>query len=135
MMCDSPTEYLKYPELLEFIATTPTTWDDSKAIEGKIGEYVVLVRRNGDTYYIAGMNGGDAREVEIDFSKILPEDTVAKAEIVRDTVNSDKLPRDYKQEVIDVNSESKLKLKMEKGGGFAIKLTPCVIDIFGVGLF
>ncbi len=135
MMCDSPTEYLKYPELLEFIATTPTTWDDSKAIEGKIGEYVLLVRRNGDTYYIAGMNGGDAREVEIDFSKILPEDTVAKAEIVRDTVNSDKLPRDYKQEVIDVNSESKLKLKMEKGGGFAIKLTPCVIDIFGVGLF
>jgi len=135
MMCDSPTEYLKCPELLEFIAETPTTWDDSKAIDGKIGEYVVLMRKKDDTYYVAGLNNWDAREVTIDFSKILPKDTIAKAEIVRDTLNSDKYAVDYKQEVIEVKSDTKLKVQMAKGGGFSMKIKPCKIDVFGVGLF
>ena len=72
MMCDSATEYLKAPDILNFIANTPTTWDDTKALDGKIGEFVVVARRSGDNWYVGGMNDWIEREVEIDFSKILP---------------------------------------------------------------
>lgn len=135
MMCDSATEYLKAPDILNFIANTPTTWDDTKALDGKIGEFVVVARRSGDNWYVGGMNDWNEREVEIDFSKILPEDTEYKAEIIRDSVNSNKLARDYKREFKDVDSTTKMKITMKKGGGFAIKLTPKEFEIFGVGLF
>lgn len=81
------------------------------------------------------MNDWNEREVEIDFSKILPEDTEYKAEIICDSVNSNKLARDYKREFKDVDSTTKMKITMKKGGGFAIKLTPKEFEIFGVGLF
>ncbi len=129
MLCDSASEYKKYPDILHFIANTPTTWDDTKALEGKIGEYVVVARRKGDSWYIGGMSDWKGRTVEIDLSQILESDTDYKAEIIRDSVNSDRLPRDYKREVKEVNSESRMKIEMKSGGGFAIKLTPKRIPI------
>ena len=36
MLCDSASEYLKSPEILKFMAETPTTWDETKVLEGKI---------------------------------------------------------------------------------------------------
>jgi len=129
MLCDSASEYKKYPDILNFIAHAPTSWDDSKALEGKIGEYVVVARRKGDAWYIGGMNDWNERTVEIDLSKILPEDSDFKAEIIRDSKNSNRLARDYKREVKEVTSESKLKIDMKKGGGFAIKITPKRIPI------
>jgi alpha-glucosidase len=41
----------------EFMSTLPETWDDVKFIDGFPGKYVVLARKNGDTWYIAGING------------------------------------------------------------------------------
>ncbi len=129
MLCDSASEYKKYPDILHFIASAPTSWDDTKALEGKIGEYVVVARRKGDSWYIGGMNDWKERSVEIDLSKILPEDADYKAEIIRDSKNSNRNARDYKREIKDVTSESRLKIDMVKGGGFAVKLTPKRIPI------
>ncbi len=124
MLCDSATEYKKYPDILKFIATTPTSWDDTKAIEGKIGEYVVLARRKGDSWYIGGMNNQTARDVTIDLSKILPADKNYNVEIVRDCENSNKVASDYILETKEVSSDKILKIRMEQGGGFAMKITP-----------
>ncbi len=43
-------------EALEFMRNIPTTWNDIRLINGYPGKYVVLARRNGDTWYIAGVN-------------------------------------------------------------------------------
>ena len=116
---------------MNFLANAPTSWDDTKAIEGKIGEYAIIARRKGDSWYIGGMTNWDAREVEIDLSKILPEGTNFKAEIIRDSENSSRMATDYVREVIDVTSASTLKIKMVKGGGFAVKMTPKMIPVIG----
>ena len=129
MLCDSASEYKKYPDILHFIANAPTSWDDTKALEGRIGEYVVVARRKGDVWYIGGMNDWNARTVTVDLSKFLPEDSEYKVEIIRDSKNSDNLPCDYKREIKEVNSDSVLKIDMSKGGGFAMKLTPKRIPI------
>ncbi len=129
MLCDSATEYKKYPDILNFIANAPTSWDDTRAIEGKIGEYVVVARRKGDSWYIGGMNNWTARDITIDLSKILPEDEDYKAEIIRDSANSNKMARDYIREIKEVSSDTNLKIRMEQGGGFAIKITPKLIPV------
>ncbi|MCM1020788.1 MAG: glycoside hydrolase family 97 protein [Muribaculum sp.] len=43
-------------EAIDFMRTVPTTWDDIKFIEGYPGKYVVLARRHGNDWYIAGIN-------------------------------------------------------------------------------
>ena len=124
MISDMPSTYMREGKLLEFIAQTPSVWDETKAIEGEIGKYVVVARRSGDKWYIGGMCDWDGREVEIDLSKILPEGGKYLAKIVRDTVNSNDIPEDYKIETKKVSADGKLKLKMQSGGGFAVRLQP-----------
>ena len=123
MMSDRPCDYEKYPDILKFIATTPTTWDDSKAIEGKLGEYAVIARRKGDVWYIAGMADWNGKKVSIDLSKILDAGDY-EAEIIRDSINSNIVASDYKRETKTVSSSDILDLEMKNGGGFAVKLTP-----------
>ena len=44
---------------LDFMRNIPTTWDETRFIDGYPGKYAVLARRNGDTWYIAGINAED----------------------------------------------------------------------------
>ena len=96
MLCDSASEYLKSPEILKFMAETPTTWDETKVLEGKIGKYVVIARRSGEDWYIGGMCDWDGKEVDIDLSKILLPDTEYKAEIISDGANAGRVGTDFK---------------------------------------
>lgn len=135
MLCDSASEYLKSPEILKFMAETPTTWDETKVLEGKIGKYVVIARRSGEDWYIGGMCDWDGKEVEIDLSKILSPDTEYKAEIISDGANAGRVGTDFKYCVKSLTSADKLKLKMAPGGGFAVKLSPKNFEIFGIEIF
>lgn len=135
MLCDSASEYLKSPEILKFMAETPTTWDETKVLEGKIGKYVVIARRSGEDWYIGGMCDWDGKEVDIDLSKILLPDTEYKVEIIRDGANAGRVGTDFKYCVKSLTSADKLKLKMAPGGGFAVKLSPKNFEIFGIEIF
>ena len=53
----SPTNLTDAPtEAIEFMKAVPTTWDETLYIDGSPGRYVVLARRHGDTWYIAGVS-------------------------------------------------------------------------------
>lgn len=59
-LADRPEGYLSQPlEVQSFVTNLPTTWDDTKLISGYPSEYVVLARRKGNKWYIAGLNGSD----------------------------------------------------------------------------
>src|SRR5216684_5516558 len=68
MLADSPSNYLREPEMMEFLGPVPTVWDETKVIDGKIGEYVVVARRHGQDWYIGAMTDWTARQLEIDLS-------------------------------------------------------------------
>ncbi|MBR3703211.1 MAG: glycoside hydrolase family 97 protein [Alistipes sp.] len=120
MLCDSPTNYEKEPVCTEFIAKIPTVWDETEALDGKVGEYCIIARRAGDVWYVGGMTNWDEREVEIDLS-FLGEGNFAATEFV-DGPNANKLGRDFLKKSIEVKGGSKLKVKMAQGGGFAMKI-------------
>jgi len=55
---DKAESYLKLPkEPKEFLKRVPVVWDDTRFVAGEPGEFVVLARRKGSTWYLAGVNG------------------------------------------------------------------------------
>ena len=45
---------------LDFLRQLPTTWDETRFIDGYPGKYVVLARRHGNDWYVAGLNAESA---------------------------------------------------------------------------
>lgn len=57
---DKPESYLPQPQpVRHFISTLPTVWDETRLISGYPGDHVVMARRSGKTWWIAGINGTD----------------------------------------------------------------------------
>ena len=72
-LADRPESYLAQPQAVQaFFGYLPTTWDETRLVCGYPGEYVVLARRNGTTWYVAGINGSDEQRTlkfSLDFIK------------------------------------------------------------------
>ena len=120
MLCDSPSNYMREQECLNFIAAVPTVWDETKGLCGKVGEYIAIARRSGDDWYVGAMTDWSSRELVLDLT-FLPEGSY-EVVIYRDGANAYRIARDYRMEVIDLPSDCKLTVKMAPGGGFAAKI-------------
>ena len=69
-LADRPESFLSQPqEVRQFFGTLPTVWDDTRLISGYPGEYVVMARRHGGTWYVAGINGKDVPQT-LDLSSL-----------------------------------------------------------------
>ena len=120
MLCDSPSNYEQEPECTQFIASIPTVWDQTKALDGKVGEYAVIARRSGDDWYVGGLNNWNQRQVEIDLS-FLPEGQYELVNMV-DGYRANVIARDFRIVKQSVDSSKKVKVTMAQGGGVAMKL-------------
>jgi alpha-glucosidase len=118
MMADSPTAYMKEQESTNFISQIPTTFDETIALDGKVGEYVAIARRKGNKWFVGGLTNWSAREMTIDLS-FLGKGNYS-AEIFKDGINANKDATDYVHEIIKVANTDKLKINMANGGGFAM---------------
>ena len=59
-LADRPESYLTQPEAVQqFLSRLPVAWDETRLLDGYPGERVVMARRSGQTWYIAGINGTD----------------------------------------------------------------------------
>ena len=120
MLCDSPSNYSKETECMEFISAVPTVWDETRALCGEVGKYIAMARRSGEEWYAGGMTDWNERTLTLDLS-FLPQGAYA-VELYRDGANADRRASDYKKEVFDLPLNGLLKVKMAPGGGFAAKI-------------
>ena len=59
-LADRPESFLAQPkEVQDFLGQLPTVWDETRLLSGYPGEYAVIARRSGTTWYVAGINGTD----------------------------------------------------------------------------
>ena len=121
MLADSPTKYEREQECTDFISRIPTMYDETVAIDGRMGEYTVVARRKGDTWYVAAMTDWTARNLTIDLS-FLGEGTY-EAEIFSDGVNAEKEATDYKHTKQSVKAGDKLDVHLASGGGWTALIT------------
>lgn len=120
MMCDTPSNYEREQTCTDFIAAVPTVWDETRILDGELGEYVVTARRKGDVWYVGGITNWTERDVEVDLSFL--NDGSHQALLFKDGVNAHRIARDYKKESVSVDGQTKLKLHLAPGGGFAMRI-------------
>ncbi len=122
MLSDSPSNYMREPETMEFLSAVPTVWDETKVLNAKIADYVTIARRNGKEWYVGAMTDWTARELDLDFS-FLPSGSF-QMQAYEDGVNADRLGSDYKMTKAQITNKTKLKIKMAPGGGWAARIVP-----------
>jgi len=120
MLSDSPSNYLREPEIMDFLGPVPSEWDETRVLDARIAEYAVVARRNGRDWYIGAMSDWTPRNVDIDLS-FLPEGNFTM-EAYQDGVNADRNASDYKKITAQVTKATKLKLPLASGGGWAARI-------------
>jgi alpha-glucosidase len=127
MAADLPENYARYPEAFQFIRDVPTDWQESVALAGEVGEYVVFARqeRGGDDWYLGAVSDGDPRTVRVPLD-FLDAGRAYAATIYRDGEDADWQadPYDYRIETRDVDADKYIELKLAAGGGAAIRFSP-----------
>ena len=72
-LADKPESYLSQPDQVQqFLSALPSVWDETRLIDGYPGRFVILARRSGHRWYVAGINGLDIPQnfrVPLDFLK------------------------------------------------------------------
>ncbi|WP_442587503.1 glycoside hydrolase family 97 N-terminal domain-containing protein [Pedobacter sp. AW31-3R] len=116
---DQPSDYQQEPEL-EFWDNIPTTWDETKVLQGAPGEYVSTARRSGGDWFLGTITNTAARDLEIRFD-FLPKGKTYTAKIYSDDDKSDTVTK-VSITSRKVTQSTVLKVKLKPSGGQAIWL-------------
>ena len=121
MLCDSPSNYRKNVECAEFIASVPTVWEQSVVLDGKLGEYVVVARRNGNTWYVGGMTNWTPRTLDINLAPLgLAEGTTL--DMFCDGKKATKDGADYVRKSVTLPANGVVSVELAPGGGVMMKI-------------
>ena len=120
-MADKDTTYLR-EDLRGLFEDLPAAWDETRFIDGEVGEYITMARRSGDTWYIAGNTNNDARTERIDFADYIGERDEYLAQIWYDGPDENDRT-DITAEQFSVTAADSIDVNVARKGGFTIKLT------------
>jgi alpha-glucosidase len=121
MVADSPAAYQDQKEL-EFLKAVPTSWDETRVLNGVPSKYITIARRRGSEWFVGSITDGDARDIDVPLSFL--GSGAYDAEIYADGPNAAAQPKDSVLEKRRVNAQTVLKLKLAPAGGSAIRLVP-----------
>ncbi len=68
---NSSESIIKTDEITHFYCSIPTVWDESRFLEGEMGDYAVVARRSGANWYISVLNAGNEKDIEIDLASLV----------------------------------------------------------------
>ena len=117
MLCDNPTLYYQNEDCTRYIASVPTTWDETRALAAKAGEYVVVAKRKGDKWFIGGITNGTERDftLKLDFLSRGRHKMTA----FQDGINAGYQAMHYNKVEKNVDSTMAVDIHMVRNGGWA----------------
>ena len=125
MAADLVEHYEANPEPLQFIKDVGVDWETTKVLNGVVGDYVTIARKERETgnWFVGGITDENSRIVDLDFS-FLNDNKTYEAIIYKDGENAhwDNNPLAIDIEKTEINSTSNLSVKLAEGGGFAISI-------------
>jgi alpha-glucosidase len=117
MVCDYPAAY-EGQAGFEFIKKIPTTWDETKVLHAKIGEYITIARKKDDDWYVGTINDHTARDLTISLNFL--GDGKYIAEIYSDAEDVRIDPNHLTKETRAVTKKDVIMAKLASGGGQTI---------------
>ena len=94
----------------------PTVWDETVVIDAALGQRIVVARRKGQDWYVAGINGSAARQMTLPLGFLGSGEW--SVDLIKDAADSDEYPEKFVYESYDLTSSS-LDIRMASAGGFA----------------
>ncbi|WP_303274009.1 glycoside hydrolase family 97 protein [uncultured Duncaniella sp.] len=127
MAADIPEHYQKHMDAFQFIKDVPVDWSKSVYLDAEPGEFIVVARKDkgSDAWYVGGVTDENVRDYTLDYN-FLPLGKTYEATIYADAPDGDGFdnPEVYTITTKTVDSTSKDKIHMARGGGFAISIKP-----------
>jgi alpha-glucosidase len=114
MVCDYPEAYEEQPGF-DFLKEIPTTWDETQFVVGEPGEFIVVARRSGKTWYLGGMTNWTRRKLKIPLDFL--GDGPFAAFLRTDDMSQRADPNVIREERVLVDKNRKLEIEMASGGG------------------
>lgn len=125
MLADNPTLYMRNNECTEFLADIPQTWDETRLIDAKIGDYMAIAKRKGDKWYVGAITGDGSKwrtlDLPLDF---LDKGRKYKATWIEDGINAPRQAMDYRMKNGTVGAGDTFKAKIARNGGLALIIEP-----------
>jgi alpha-glucosidase len=122
MLADTPSSYLREPEIMEFLGPVPTVWDETRVLDARLGDFVVVARRHGQEWWLGAMTDWTARDLEVPLD-FLPEGSF-EVDAWQDGVNADRWASDYKRIRLTATRAARVKIHLAPGGGWAAHVAP-----------
>lgn len=120
MLADNPTLYYRNDECTRFITSVPQTWDETIALEAKVGEYAIVAKRKGDKWYIGGMTNNRMKQREFELNlDFLKDGRSYKMTAFEDGMNAGRQAMDYRKTELRLKKGDKVTVKLARNGGFA----------------
>jgi alpha-glucosidase len=120
VLSDSPEAYRKYADIMAFLSAVPVSFDDTKVLSARLGEYILLAKRRGNSWYIGAATDWTSRDLTVDLSFLGSGDY--RADLLVDGKDAGGDAESYRSETRTVNQHTKLRLHLASGGGAAIKI-------------
>ena len=125
MAADLVEHYEANPEPLAFIKDVGVDWSETQVLNGQIGDFVSIARKERTTgnWFVGAITDENERELTIDFS-FLDANKTYEAKVYKDAIDAhwDKNPTAITIEKIEIVAETKLNFKLAAGGGIAISI-------------
>jgi alpha-glucosidase len=121
MVADAPQAYEGQPEF-QFIKDVPTTWDETRGLQGRPGESITVARRKGRDWFVGSITNWSPRDVAVPLTFLGPGKFTA--EIYQDAADAELQPQHVTIERKPVRQGDTLNLHLAPGGGCAIRFVP-----------
>ena len=116
---DLPNVY-KGEKELDFWKYCPTVWDESKALQGEIGEYIVQARRSGNDWFVGAMTGLQARDITLNTADFLQKGKKYRVEIYNDDPSLNTRTK-VASTIQTIKAGKSIKLHLQPSGGAALR--------------
>lgn len=116
MLADSPSRYLREDECTRFIASVPTTWDETHVLKAKAGDHYVVAKRKGEKWFLGAITGSHPQDLTIDFGFLSRPGSITQ---FCDGPNAYRIAVDYKKKpAASIRPTDTLSIYLARNGGW-----------------
>jgi alpha-glucosidase len=120
MVCDYPEAYEGQPGF-DFLKEVPTVWDETKVVDARVGEYLVIARRKGKDWFVGAITNHSPRIITIPMT-FLASSSSYVATIYSDAEDTSTQPNRLVKQETNISAQSNITVQLAGSGGMVARI-------------